>query len=380
MAFIGFRLKSKDNKNSMKINKVLFLAVILLSNLIQRLNAQTEEAPKIILITIDGFRWQELFNGADKDLISNNLYVQNPNQLKDVFWNDTRIERRKKLMPFLWSSVKEMGQIHGNRSVGSKMDLTNEYWFSYPGYSEILTGKADERIQSNDKINNPNKTILELANNLTQYNGKVGAFGSWDVFPFIINEERSGIHVNAGFKIAEAVDLTNKEKFLNDLQAKIPRPWYSVRHDAFTHYYALEYMKRTHPNLIYIAYGETDDFAHDGNYEAYLKSAHTTDSFIKELWNFVESDSYYKGNTTLIITTDHGRGTLPLDTWRDHGKDTDGADEVWVIAFGKGIRPLGEIKVKEQLYTNQIAASIAELLNIELAKNKIGAKFEFITY
>ncbi len=109
-----------------------------------------------------------------------------------------------------------------------------------------------------------------------------------------------------------------------------------------------------------------------------MKSAHTTDGFIKELWDFVENDSYYKGNTTFIITTDHGRGTIPLDTWRDHGKDIDGADEVWVIAFGKRIRPLGEVKAKEQLYTNQIAASIAKLLNIEVDKTKIGAKFEFI--
>ena len=375
---MDYTLISKVNKNSMEINKILLLAIFLFSNTVQKLNAQTEDSPKIVLITIDGFRWQELFKGADKELISNNLYVKNPNQLKDVFWDDTEFERRKKLMPFVWNSIKKIGQIHGNRLVGSKMNLTNEYWFSYPGYSEILTGKADERIQSNDKINNPNKTILERANNHAEYKGKVGVFGSWDVFPFIINEERSGINVNAGYKIAEGVDLTVKERFLNGLQAKIPRPWYSVRHDAFTHHYALEYMKRTHPNLIYIAYGETDDFAHDGNYEAYLNSAHTTDSFINELWDFTESDSYYKGNTTFIITTDHGRGTKPLDTWRDHGKDIDGADEVWVIAFGKGVRPMGEIKVQEQLYSNQIAASIAELLNIEVDKDSIGLKFKFI--
>lgn len=364
--------------NKLNLMKRLVILLLLIPILSFGQESSTEATPKVILITIDGFRWQELFSGADKDLISNNLYVQYPNQLKDQFWDDNPVERRNKLMPFVWSSINEIGQIHGNRSVGSKMDLTNEYWFSYPGYSEILTGKADKRIQSNDKINNPNITILELANSLPQYNGKVGAFGSWDVFPFIINEERSGIKVNAGFKIAEGFDLTNKEKFLNELQAKIPKPWYSVRHDAFTHYYALEYMKRTHPNLIFIAYGETDDFAHDGDYEAYLKSAHTTDSFINELWNFVESDSFYKGNTTFIITTDHGRGTIPLKTWTGHGKEIIGADEVWIIAFGNGVKPLGVIKSKEQLYSNQIAASIAKLLNIEVDKTKMGTKFEFI--
>ncbi len=360
--------------------KILVLLALLLCTAGQKLIAQTEDSPKIVLITLDGFRWQELFKGADAELISNDLYVKHPNQLKDVFWDDNEFERRKKLLPFVWNSIHEMGQIHGNRSVGSKMNLTNEHWFSYPGYSEILTGKADERINSNDKINNPNTTILERVHNQAEYKGKVGAFGSWDVFPFIINEELSGIEVNAGFEIAEGVDLTEKEKFLNDLQAKIPKPWNSVRYDAFTHYYALEYMKRTHPHLIYIAYGETDDFAHDGNYEAYLNAAHTTDSFIKELWEFTQSDSFYRGNTTFIITTDHGRGTEPLDTWRSHGQNIPGADQVWVIAFGKGVRPLGEIKTKEQLFTNQIAASIAEFFKLELDQSGVGGIFNFIAY
>ena len=80
----------------MEINKILLLAIFLFSNTVQKLNAQTEDSPKIVLITIDGFRWQELFKGADKELISNNLYVKNPNQLKDVFWDDTEFERRKK--------------------------------------------------------------------------------------------------------------------------------------------------------------------------------------------------------------------------------------------------------------------------------------------
>ena len=374
-------LKHKLALSEMKEkNKIILLLTVLLFSAGQKLIGQTEGSPKIVLITLDGLRWQELFQGADQGLITNNLYVKHPNQLKDFFWDDNEFERRKKLMPFVWNSIHEMGQIHGNRSVGSKMNLTNKHWFSYPGYSEILTGKADERIDSNDKINNPNKTILERVNNHAKYKGKVGAFGSWDVFPFIINEERSGIEVNAGYKIAKGNDLTDKEKFLNDLQAKIPRPWNSVRNDAFTHYYALEYMKRTHPNLIYIAYGETDDFAHDGNYEAYLNSAHTTDSFIKELWEFTQSDSFYRGNTTFIITTDHGRGTEPLDTWRSHGQKIPGADQVWVIAFGKGVRPMGEIKAQEQLYTNQIAASIAELFKMELDKSGLGVKFNFIAY
>lgn len=318
---------------------------------------------KIVLITLDGFRWQELFNGADSELITNKKYVKDTAGLKTEFWRNTAVERRAVLMPFFWNEVSKMGQLHGNRDKGSNVNLTNSMWFSYPGYNEILSGVADDkRITSNNKFNNPNTTVLEKVNKLSKYKGKVAAFGSWDVFPFIINEERSGIHVNAGFEEAKGGNLSPREVFLNELQSKVPSPWDSVRFDAFTSNYALEYMKSKHPELVFISYGETDDFAHDGNYQAYLKSANATDSLIKELWDFTQKDLFYKDNTIFIISTDHGRGTQPLDTWRSHGSKIDGADQVWMIVFGKGVQTLGEVTSTEQLYSNQIAPTILHLL------------------
>ena len=116
----------------------------------------------------------------------------------------------------------------------ARWDLTNALWFSYPGYSEILTGLADDtRITSNDKFPNPNTTVLELANKDPKYMGKVAAFASWDVFPYIVNETRSGVPVNAGFELAKGNSLTDKEKFLNQLQPRVPSPWGTVRLDAF---------------------------------------------------------------------------------------------------------------------------------------------------
>ena len=269
-------------------------------------------------------------------------------------------------MPFIWNEVVKIGQIHGNRNLGSKVDLTNKMWFSYPGYNEILSGKADDaRINSNDKIPNPNTTILEVANSDSRYKGKVAAFGSWDVFPYIVNEERSGVSVNAGFELAKGTYLTEREKFLNELQPRVPSPWGTVRLDAFTHYYALELMKKKHPELIYIAYGETDDFAHDGNYEAYLKSANNTDTLINELWNFTQNDPFYKDNTLFIVSTDHGRGAADLKTWTSHGSKVKDAGSVWLILFGKEVVPKGEVTKSEQLYSNQIAPTIAKTLGLK---------------
>ncbi len=323
--------------------------------------------PKVILITLDGLRWQELFTGADSLLVSNKDYVSDTTNLKEKFWRDSAQERRKALMPFFWSEVENLGQLHGNRALGSKMDLTNTMRFSYPGYNEILTGKADdENINSNDKINNPNKTILEQVNQQSGYEGKVAAFGSWDVFPFIVNEERSGVPVNSGFENAVGDNLSEREEFLNELQSQIPSPWSTVRLDAFTHHYAVEYMKRSHPELVYIAYGETDDFAHDGDYAAYLNATHNTDALIMALWTFTQNDPFYKDQTTFIISTDHGRGTEPVDSWRGHGSDVVGAEQVWLVIFGNGAKSMGEINTGEQLYTNQIAPTVLELLNLEV--------------
>jgi hypothetical protein len=333
--------------------------------------AQSLKTENIFIITLDGYRWQELFTGADSLLIENKDFVHNPEALKKQFWANSPVERRKILMPFFWNTIAQKGQLYGNRKFDNKVNCSNTMWFSYPGYNEILTGFADdEAINSNKKINNPNVTLLEHLNKLPKYKGKVAAFGSWDVFPYIINEERSGIPVNAGFEKAGGPNLTDREIFLNTLQEEIPGPWAGVRLDAFTHYFALEYLKKHQPKVTYIAYGETDDFAHDGEYDAYLKSARRTDQFIGDLWNWAQSQKAYKGKTTFLITTDHGRGTEPVTAWKHHGDEQPGADQIWFAVLGPDTAPSGEQKTSGQIYQNQVAKTAAAFLGVDYGNDQ----------
>jgi hypothetical protein len=274
-------------------------------------------------------------------------------------------------MPFFWTVIAKQGQLYGNRAYGNNVNCSNRMWFSYPGYNEILCGFADDaRIKTNNKIDNPNVTVLEFLNGKAAFRGKVAAFGSWDVFPFIINEERSGIPVNAGFENASGQKLTEREVFLNELQGQLPSPWAGVRLDGFTHHYALEHLKKYQPKVVFVSYGETDDFAHDGKYDAYLRSARQTDAFIKDLWQWVQSQPAYKDKTTFLITTDHGRGTVPLDTWRSHGEEIAGADQIWMAVIGPDTPPAGEIRSTGQLYQNQVAKTAAHLLGQEYRNEK----------
>lgn len=350
----------------MKLRIVLLLLVLSFQAFPQK-----RKTENIFIITLDGFRWQELFTGADSLLIANKTFVDDTTALKERFWANTAGERRKMLMPFFWSTIAEKGQLYGNRKYDNNVDCSNTMWFSYPGYNEILSGFADdERINSNKKIPNPNTTVLEFLNNQSQYKGKVSAFGSWDVFPYIINEARSNIPVNAGYENVEGQQLTDREKFLNDLQEEMPRLWGGVRLDAFTQHFALEHLKKRQPRVLYVAYGETDDFAHEGKYDEYLKSAQRTDQFIGDLWNWAQSQDQYRNKTTFIITTDHGRGTQPIDSWRSHGDEIAGASQIWIAIIGPDTPSSGEQKQSVQLYQNQVAKTAAGFLGVDYKSNK----------
>ena len=154
----------------------------------------------VVLVTTDGLRWQEVFRGADDSLLNKkDGGVADPDALRRAFWRETPEARREALLPFLWTTVARQGQIFGNRDKKSLADVTNGKNFSYPGYNELFTGSPDPRIDSNAKRPNPNVSVLEWLNRKPAFRGEVAAVASWDLFPFILNVERSGLTVNAGW-------------------------------------------------------------------------------------------------------------------------------------------------------------------------------------
>lgn len=342
------------------MKKYFFL--ILLSGLIaMQLKAQQQPAQNVIIITLDGFRWQEMFNGADEVLINDPSFSFDTADLKKKYWAATPEERRKKLMPFVWSVIAKEGQLHGNRVLGSKMNVTNNYWFSYPGYNEIFTGYPDTAVNSNDKNLNKNTTVLEFLHNKPAFKGKVAAFTSWDCFDAIFNEPRAGFPVSSGFDKVNS--STPQMNLLNDMQMHSPKPLGDgVRPDFITYYLAKEYLKEKKPRILYIGFDETDDYAHGGRYDYYLNMANMTDNWIADLWSTIQSIPEYKGKTALLITTDHGRGDAVKSEWTSHGSKIKDAYQIWMAALGAGIPSEGEIKKEEQLYQAQIAATIAMLL------------------
>jgi hypothetical protein len=316
---------------------------------------------RVILITIDGLRWQEVFAGAEEKLLDERAGgVRDLEGLKKRYWRDTPEARRRALMPFLWTVIAKQGQIFGDPSRNARAKLLNGKKFSYPGYNEILCGFADDRIDSNDKIPNPNVNVLEWLSTRSGFSGRVSAYATWDVVPFILNAERSKLRVVSGWERLNDPPLTEEERQINRLLPDLPLIWPNNVFDLVTARGALEHLRKRKPRVLYIGFGETDEWAHYRRYDCYLDAANKNDAFLKELWERLQSMPEYAGRTSLIITTDHGRGSTKQD-WTDHGKDTPGAEYIWTAVLGPRTPALG---VRENVETTQgqFAATVAALV------------------
>ncbi|MBC7873617.1 MAG: alkaline phosphatase family protein [Ferruginibacter sp.] len=355
----------------------IIIALLLVSGFV---NAQ-RQTENIIIITTDGFRWQEVFKGMDSAIGNNSKFNQGDSAtIYKNYWHNNEQERRKKLMPFLWSTVITKGQLFGNRVLGSKVDNANSLWFSYPGYSEIFTGYVDTSIKTNDHPPNPNITVLEYLNKQPRLKGKVAAFGAWEAFDRILNEKRSGIPVVSGFNSMGGKNPTPNERLMNAMLKDAHKPWgVDECFDVFTHYGAMEYLKTKKPKVLYIAYGETDEWAHAGQYRSYLDAGHQVDAWIKEIWNYVQTDPQYKNKTTLFITVDHGRGDIEKEEWTSHNNKIQDSHEIWFGVIGPDTPVRGELNSEMQLYQQQFAQTIAKLMGYTyVARHPVASEIFYI--
>jgi len=347
--------------------KLLQLAFCML--LINTVTNAQPPAKNVIVITIDGIRWQEVFKGADGALLHNSNYVKDTGLMAKQYWHPDVNERRRRLLPFFWSVIEGQGQLLGNRDFDNDVDVANLYKISYPGYSEMFTGYADKLFIPNLAVNNPRSNVLQWLNEQPGFTGKVAAFCSWRVFPFILDEKHGTLPVNAGYE--ELMEKDSSSVLINEVQQSMDDE-NNTRHDLLTFECAKNYLRQKHPRVLYLGLGETDEFAHHGEYDSYLQKLRQADAMIAELWYLIQTDPFYKNNTSLIITTDHGRGGKHSN-WSTHGFWIKGSGQTWFALLGPGIDAKGEVKEPQQAYQKQVAATVASLLGLHYKpKHRIG--------
>lgn len=315
---------------------------------------------KLFIITLDGLRWQEVFSGADSAISARADYNTNPSVTQQQYWEDDPEERRKKLLPFFWKVIASEGELYGNRRYGNKMNVSNPYALSYPGYNELLTGRVDPTLFGNGKVANPNQTILDFLAATETYRGKVAAFASWDAFPYILNRERSRVYINSGFDNLEGFVPANYEGLLKRIQDGLEDNK-TTRSDELTFLACKKYIEKKQPSVVLLALGGTDEAAHQKKYDVYLQQAAKADQLIEALWHYLQTHPAYAGKTSFLITTDHGRGQT-TNSWHTHGLLTAGSSQTWMALLGPRIRATGEQKRKQQQYQKDLKELMLKLL------------------
>jgi hypothetical protein len=330
--------------------------------------ADSQPAPlgktrNVVLIVSDGLRWQEIFTGADPVILSakDNGMWDKPEQIKKEFWRDNPNERRAALFPFIWGVIAKRGQIFGNQNKGSVARVTNGKAFSYPGYNEMLTGVPDPKIDSNEFGPNPNITVFEWLNKLPALQGKVAVFATWNIFKDIFNINRSHLPIQAGWDEPYRAPFTPRQELLVQLYRSTTRLDDEDLYDSFLQPPLIDYVKSNHPRVLFVGYGETDNWAHGGRYDLVLHSAHEFDHFVQELWETMQAIPEYRDRTTFILTADHGRGSGTTD-WREHGVEHKGSENIWIAVMGPDTEPLGERAQAVPVTQSQIAATVAALV------------------
>jgi hypothetical protein len=318
------------------------------------------KAKNVFLITTDGLRWEEVFQGADKLMLSKEYgNISDTNKALAAYWRETPEARREILMPFLWKEIAARGQLWGNRTKKSDVRVSNGRNFSYPGYNEFLTGYADPKIDSNDKKLNANTNVFEWLHAQPDFNGRVAAVINWDVLPWILNGPRARFPIWSGFECPEGTHRMEKiPPALTEMVERSKTVWNGVLLDTFVGFAARDAVKMIKPRAMYISYGETDDWAHEGAYERYLKAAREFDRFIGELWQLVQSMPEYRDSTTFIIAVDHGRGPAPV-AWKNHGANIPDSAYMWLAILGPDTPALGERSDTALITQSQIAATVA---------------------
>lgn len=329
--------------------------------------AEPLKTRNVILVTLDGVRPVDFFGGLDETIAAHDALQEYSDIAleRERFGGATPQARREALMPFFWHTLAPMGVVVGNAAYDNHMRVENAVAWSSPGYEEMLTGAPRAEVVDNTLQRYPHATVLQSVNDrLKPGFGKVAEIGSWDGFRTAA-ADRDDAFVMLGAYDAVPAPLSNPA--MDELAALRPQVlglWEDSSNTAVTWHLAKAYLLKNQPRLLWLAVGNTDDFAHADRYDRYLECLHLVDQLLADLWGTLQSLDAYRDATTLIITTDHGRG-LTGDDWSEHDIAIPGSSDVWAAVIGPDTPDVGEVREAGTAVQGQIAATVAQFFGLD---------------
>ena len=309
-----------------------------------------DEEPAVILVVLDGTRWQEVFVGADPQL-SAAAGVPAPSA--------------EALMPQLHALVADHGSALGAPGHGPAISASGPNFVSLPGYAEIFSGRRVHGCANNDCAPTREPTVMDQARAVSRRPGDVAVFSSWQKIERAASVDPGSLVLSSGRYRAFHEDLLRADDVTRHWLEEGARadafPGYNdYRPDRFTAALALRYLEIARPRLMFLGLGEPDEYAHRDDYAGYLASLRASDATVGELFDVLRRMGTRGERTTVIVTADHGRGR----DYRVHGRAFPESGRVWLVAAGAAIEARGFAQATRPHSLADIAPTVRTLLQL----------------
>ncbi len=283
--------------------------------------APMEHASPVVLVTIDGVRWQDVYASVDESSGAG-------------------------AMPVLRDLIAREGAMLGAPGYG-RIDASGPNFVSMPGYTEIFTGQP-ATCRDNDCGRPEQPTFLE---ELASRGAKVAVFASWEKVGSAVAHTTPAFFVSAG-------------RPEGDTQKPFPGGG-AYRPDPSTMEQSLAYLRESQPDVLVVSLGDTDEYAHAGNVRGYTDARTRADAFIGRINATLATMGERGASTHLFVTTDHGRS----QGWSEHGERYPESARVWLAAMGPRIAGRGFVATRNH-HLSDLAGTIVAVATNEDATSE----------
>ncbi len=283
----------------------------------------------IVLITIDGARWQEIFDGTDTAL------------------SHAPPLPARAIVPRLDRLARERGAAIGGPGRGV-IRATGPSFVSLPGYTELLTGRAPIGCQDNTCPRTTTPTVLDDAH---AAGASVAVFGSWEMLDHAVSSRPGSFPVSVGRNGDPHID---------------PAPGSGdFRPDRMTAALALRYLETERPDVLYVGLGEPDEYGHQDNYAGYLRALTFADAFVGKVLDTLARMGPRGAATHVFVTADHGRA----HDFKGHGGWAPESARVWLIASGPSIAARGRVASSVERHLADVTPTMRTVLGLTPARD-----------
>jgi hypothetical protein len=300
----------------------------------------------VVLVVLDGVRWQEVFRGADRAIAELRGY--------DV----SRWTTPEALMPNVHAFAATRGTIVGAPGRGEDIAASGPNFVSLPAYIEIFSGRAAPTCADNRCPPSLAPTIVDVARDAFGANEDVAVFASWpniaraaaaDTARVVLS---TGRHTIENAAVLRADDVT-AQALAHGADASAWPGTGDYRPDAWTARIALGYLEARRPRFLFVSLGDTDEYAHRNDYRGYLEALRAADAFLGQVLAALHRMGERGRRTTVVLTTDHGRAY----GFQDHGRDFPESARVWLVAGGGDVDALDPKKLRKLADVAPLVAS-----------------------